>query len=133
MDMFNDPDVFFSRTFVRFKDVATLIGYADEFIAFERAIYMKDYGLCFDDAQVCAQYEYDTKLETMNLSLKEHEARANKYKAIRDHLGRPFPSVGHMCKYWHIQPFAYNRRRALGWSIQESLCGRDASNSRYKE
>lgn len=126
MDMFTDPNVLFSRTFIHFKDVAMLVKYADEFIAFERAVYMKDYGLCFVDAQACAQYEYDTKLETMKASFNDADDKAAKYRSVHDHLGQPFPSVGHMCKHWHIQPFAYNRRRALGWSIQESLCGRDA-------
>lgn len=133
MGMFNDPDVLFSRTFIHFKDIATLATYADEFIAFERAVYMKDYGLPFADAQVCAQYEYNTKLETMNVPLSDTDDKAAKYRYVHDHLGQSFPSVGHMCKHWHIQPFAYNRRRALGWSIQESLCGRGISTSHDKE
>lgn len=127
MEIFDNPMVQVCGSFVHFKDVETLVSCSDSYIAYERSIYMKDYGLCYEDAQACAQMEYDNKLETMSNELKFkllQSHMASKRCLVYDHTGRAFPTLGYMCKHWHVQPFTYTKRRSLGWSVKDSLCGR---------
>lgn len=127
MEIFDSPDVRVCGSFVHFKDVETLVSCSDSFIAYERGIYMRDYGLSYADAQECAQMEYDVKLDIMSNELKikllQSQAAA-KHNVVYDHLGQSFPSLGYMCQHWHVQPFTYTKRRSLGWSVKDSLCGR---------
>ncbi len=127
MNLLDNPDIKVCGSFVHFKDIDTLISYSDAFIAYERAIYMKTYGLNYDDAQTCARMEYDLKLDIMSNDIKIsiiHDRRAERLNKVRDHLGQEFPTLGYMCQHWHVQPFTYTRRRNLGWSVKDSLCGR---------
>lgn len=127
MELLKNPDIKVCGSFVHFKDVETLISYSDAFVAYERAIYMKTYGLGYDDAQTCALMEYDLKLEIMSNDVKIsllRERKAERMNKVRDHLGNEFPSLGYMCQHWHVQPFTFTRRRNLGWSVKDSLLGR---------
>lgn len=127
MRLIDNPNVQVCGSFVHFKDIETLISCSDDFIAYERAIYIGTYGLSYEDAQACALMEYDLKLEIMSHDIKItliHDRQADRLNKIKDHLGQEFDTLGYMCKHWHVQPFTFTRRRNLGWSVRDSLLGR---------
>lgn len=138
MELTGNPNVTIVGSFVHFADVDTLIACADNFIAYERAIYMKQYGLCYDDAQACAQMEYDTKLEIMSNSGKIDALIARQAAGLNtvfDHLGHEFKSISYMCKYWCVQPYTYMTRRRHGWNTRDALLGQksDLTYAKMKE
>ena len=127
MDIDNNPDVLICGSFVRFKYVDNLISCSDSFIAFEREVYMKEYGLSYDDAQTCAQMEYDLKLDIMSNSYKVRaiiDKQATQMNTVYDHHGMEFKSISYMCKYWGVQPYTYMTRRRNGWNVKDALLGR---------
>lgn len=58
--------------------------------------------------------------ETLEEIINSFSTPKKSYEII-DHKGNHFKSIGHLCKYWGINPGTFRSRRDAGMTIQESL------------
>ena len=50
---------------------------------------------------------------------------------VKDHLGNKFKTKKEMCEYWGTNYTTYQNRQAKGWSLRESLIGRERPRERF--